>query len=72
MERGRERSCCRCCVLPLSLDLRAQVGVSRGGRGLLLIDGVSTIGKENLYWTYEVGPSTQGVQKGLELKELRD
>ena len=27
---------------------------------------------ENLFWTYDVGPQTQGVQRRLEMKDLRD
>ena len=28
--------------------------------------------RENLYWTYDVGPFTKGVRRGLEMKDLRD
>ena len=30
------------------------------------------IGRENLYWTYDVGPYSESVQRGLEIKDLRD
>jgi len=28
--------------------------------------------RENIYWTYDVGPETSGVQRGLEMKDLRN